>query len=410
MRGSTVAAVVLAASIHLSIAGAQEPAGPALTQEGALEMARRRAPALLAARAAVEEMRSRLTVLHPWLRDNPSVSLQAGPRWSGDERTVDLNVGLSQALEVGGRGSARLAIAQADVEQAAASAGDLERRLLGRVAVKFVAVLHAGERARVARDSERLAAESARVAERRHAGGDVGPLDTNLAAVALARARAETLAAEADREEALGELRIALDLDAAAPLAVRGELTDEPPADLERLLARAAERADLKMIEAELRRSEAELKLGRAQAWPDVGVSAGYGREEQADIARGGFTLTLPVLDRGQATRGAAQARRAALSAALDAARRAAAEEVRVAFERHALLARAVALLDEDAQPRLEENDAMARRSYEVGQLPLGELLVAQREAIAARLASVDLRRDAVLAAIELEVRAGGLR
>jgi hypothetical protein len=58
----------------------------------------------------------------------------------------------------------------------------------------------------------------------------------------------------------------------------------------------------------------------------------------------------------------------------------------------------------------LKDNDALARRSYEVGQIGLGELLIVLRETAAVRAALLERLADAAEARIELAARAGVLR
>jgi outer membrane protein TolC len=62
------------------------------------------------------------------------------------------------------------------------------------------------------------------------------------------------------------------------------------------------------------------------------------------------------------------------------------------------------------ALPAIADNEALARRSFEVGEIDLGELLQVRREILETRLAYLDLLLAARLAAVELETKAGVLR
>lgn len=381
-----------------------------LTLDGALDLARTRAPRLLAARAAVEVSRGRRAGLSPWIKDNPVLEADAGPRWSGGARSLDLDVSLGQTFELGGKGRKRIALADAKVDEAAALAADATRRTLGVVASTFVRCLHADAQLRLAQENERLAAELGHVAGQRYASGDVGALDANVAAIVLVRARADAHAAEAERTAALGALRVLLDIEPTAALAVSGDLRDRKRYDLDELLIRTTDRADLRALLAEVNQADAEVRLGEGFAWPDVGVRLGYSRDEGDDIARGGVSLTLPFFNRGQARQATGAAERQRAHALLAARRRAAHTEVQTAYEAYRSLLEAVQALERDALPRLAENETLARRSYEAGRLSLSELLLVRREAVATRTAYTDLLRDAALAAVELEVQAGVLQ
>jgi hypothetical protein len=58
----------------------------------------------------------------------------------------------------------------------------------------------------------------------------------------------------------------------------------------------------------------------------------------------------------------------------------------------------------------LDDNDALARRSYEVGQIGLGELFLVRRETGEVRAALLERVAEAAEARVDLEARAGVLR
>jgi cobalt-zinc-cadmium efflux system outer membrane protein len=157
-----------------------------LTLEQALALARERGPRILSAGARIEEARGRLAGASTLLRENPVLEAGAGRRYSDDGDTLEAAVGLHQTFELGGQRRARIAGAEAGFERAGAARDDSLRRLLQEVAVAFYGTLHADESLRLATSAEGLAAEVARIAERRHRAEDV-VLDVN-AGCAFARA------------------------------------------------------------------------------------------------------------------------------------------------------------------------------------------------------------------------------
>ena len=381
-----------------------------LTLDEALALARERGPALRAARERVEEARGRLLGASALLRENPSVEGAAGRRSSEDDDSFAGDVAIVQGFELGGRRRARIRGAEAGVARATSAAEDALRRSLHAVASAFQRALHAGERLRLARGAEDVAGEIVQIAERRYRADDVPILDVNLARAALARARSERLAADAAMSIALGELRVQLGLEDEAALAVQGELREAEDFELAGLLARVGDRPDLQALEAELREGEAELALARSAAWPDLGLGARYERDEGDDVVLGALTFTLPLFDRGQGERAEASARVRRLRLELDAARRAARVEVRTAFEVASRRSAAVAELERDALPLLGENEQLSRRSYEVGQIGLADLLLVRRETLETRFQHLDRRLEAALAALDLEANSGVLR
>lgn len=381
-----------------------------LTLDEALDLARARAPTVLAARARIDVARGRLTGASVWQPFNPQVQAGAGPRWSDSGEAIDVDVGLSQRFELGGRRAARIAGAEAGVDEASARAEAATRRLLRDVAASYLRAAYAEERLGIARDNEALTADLLRAARRRYEAGGVGILDVNVATVAHARAQASIRRWQAARVSVLGELRVLLGLPAGTVLAIQGDLRDRQRYSLDALLARAPERADLRALVAEVRQADAELDLGRGFAWPNVGVFVRYGREEGADIVLGGLSLSIPLFDRGQGLRATGAARGRVLRLSLDAARRAVSVQVRSAWDAYRLLVQAAEEFEEQALPSLEENLNLARRSYEAGNIAIGELLVFRREVVDARESYAELLLDASLAGVELEARAGALR
>jgi cobalt-zinc-cadmium efflux system outer membrane protein len=384
--------------------------GTVLTLDDALERARRQAPAVLAARLGADEARGRLAGASVLLRDNPVVEATGGRRDSDRGVSAEVDTTIDQRFELGGRRRSRIAGAEAEVQRETASAEDTTRRLLADVAASFLRAVAAGERLRVLRANEAVAMDLLGVAERRHQAGDVADLDVNVARVAAWRARADVQAAEARLQGILGELQAILGMDASEPLEVRGDLRPRRTHALDELLASAGERPDLRALASDVDAAEADVRLGEGFAWPDLGMRLGYRRDEGDNIPLAGVSVALPVFARGQELRatGAARARRLRLE--LEARRRAIEVEVRSAFGAYQRLAEGAEALEHHALPLLDDNGALARRSYDAGELSLADYLVVRRETLGARLDYVERSLEAALAAIELEARAGVLR
>ena len=379
---------------------------PPLTHESALARARLQAPAIVSARARVDEARARLRGAEV-LRDNPVFEGAYGHR--DDGIPANLEAGLSQTFELGGKRGARVAAAQAAVAREAAAGAEAERRVVREVAATFFGAVEARERMRLAGLAESQAAEISRIAQTRYERGDIPVLEVNVARSALARARADGHAAAASEAAALGDLRVRLDLPVDQPVTVAAELTEGTPPELPPLVRAALERPDLKALAAELADAEAEIRLGKSASWPDVSPSVRYERDDGAPVLWGGVSLTLPLFNRGQEQRAAGTARADRVRREIEALRRAVQNEVSSAWETYGLRLKAAASLQATVAA-LDDNDALARRSYEVGQIGLGELLLVRRETLEARAALLQRQIEAAQARVELETRAGVLR
>lgn len=408
-HGLLVALVLAAAS---TAATQESPGAPTrtLTLDDALDLARAQAPEIRVARARVDEARGELVAASVPLAENPELEIGGGPRTAPGSTTLDVDVGLAQSFELGGRRDARIDSARAGIDGSTAVADEEARRVLRDVAVAFLLAVHAEERVRIAEDAERLAIEIHGVAARRHEAGDVGLIDVNLAALALAGVQAEARLAGVERDRALDDLRLLLGIPPDQSVAVEGELLDRRRYELDALLARVPDRADLRVLDAALGRAEADGRLAAGSRRPDLGVRVGYAREEEADIVTGAVSVSLPMFDRGQGGEAIAQARADAVRVERDAVEASARGEIVSAHGAYLRLLDAAERFEADGLPLVEQSEALARRGYEVGAMALGELLAVRRELSEARITHADLLLAAALAGVELESEAGVLR
>jgi cobalt-zinc-cadmium efflux system outer membrane protein len=397
---------VVAAILATSPPSAARDAAGELTLDQALATARERAPALLAARLRVEEARGGLKAASVRLRENPVVDAAAGTRRAAGDST-EVELGVMQTFETGGQRGARIAAASAAVDRAAADVDAATRALLRDVAIGFYGALHATEHLRLARETEKLSQEALRTAERRNELGEVPLLDVHVARVGWAGDRSAIGAAEARTDAALRDLRLLLGVAGDEVRAVAGDLRTRRSFDLETLLARAAERPELRGLVAELREAEAEVQLGRGERRPDLGLGVRYEREGGEDLLLGAVSIELPVFERGQGARAQASARSRRLQVELEAARRTIEVQVRSAFDAWQHRASAVEAIERDGLASLAETEQLAQRAYEKGAFGMGELLVLRRETVEMRRRHLDHLLDAAVAAIELEAAAG---
>lgn len=379
-----------------------------LTIDEALALAREQAASVVLAKGRIEEARARQTQAGRRFQENPALEVNGGYRRAEDDH-LDFEAAISQGLYDRNRRAARIAGAQAAVERAEAELDEARRLLLRDVWTTFFRALIAMDREELLTRVRQAADELLAATERRYEAGEGTALELNRARVAAATARAEQNGAQAEASSMLAELKALLGLPPGETVEIRsGPALPQPPG-LETLLAGLDQRPDLRAIAAELREAEAEVRLGQALARPGLGVRGGVGREEGADIVTAGVVVSLPFHDRGQETLAVGQARATALRQALDAARRATDAEVR---GRHSALLRHLAAareLEQTAVPALEDNESLALKSFEAGEIDLGELLLIRREILETRLTYLERLLDVSLTRFELEAAAGVL-
>ena len=385
-------------------------AGDTTHSRQALDRARQRAPVILSAKGRIEEARGRLAGALVRFRDNPLVEFDAGPRFTQQGHLADVDVGISQNFEFGGRRSARIAGAESGIARETATSEEVTRRLLRDVGVAFLRSLWAQKRLELLQSSEKLATEFSETAQKRYDAGNIPVLEVNLAKTSAVRARSEVRGATADFAEALGDLRVFLGMGPEESLSVRGDLREQKQYELDSLLAAAPERPDLKALAAEVREAEADVRLGAGFKWPEVGVGGKYLRDEGNNIVQGGLKITLPVFSKGQEAQATGNARAARVRTELESAQRTVRSEVRTAFEIQKFRRETVEELERAALPGVEENDTLARRSYEEGEINLPELIFIRREILETKLSYANSLLEAGLACLEVEFRAGVLR
>jgi cobalt-zinc-cadmium efflux system outer membrane protein len=399
--------LLLSASVVASSAGAEQETPPTyeITFEQAIELARRRSPELVSARARVAEAEAGVGAASIW-PFNPQIDASVGPRSGHGDDTTDWSVGGSQWFELGGQGQSRVAAARAGLSAARAQSEDDERLLLRDVGLAFAQALSWEQRLALARENVEIAEEISRVARRRHEVGDVGGLEQIVASLSRTRAQADEARARVELGQVRDRLKILLGLEPEARVLTRGLLRDLVAAGSDRAPDPDA-RADVRVLAAGLQQAESEIDLARASRIPNVALGATYSREESDDIVLGSLAVALPVFDHGQGTDALASTRHTRIRGQLQAIRRRAVIEVNSAMAAARALNAAVREFEATGLTTLERAEQVAAASYEAGAIPLGELLAVRAELVRAQLNYADLLLAAAVARIELSAATG---
>lgn len=378
-----------------------------LTLQDTIARAREQAGAVAIARSRIAEAEAAVLDASARFRDNPVVEGAVGPRTGGGSRGTDLEVGASQQFETGGQRRARISAARAAVDRQRAEVQRAARDVVIEAASAFLDGIAAMERLHVAEGADAIARALLNATERRYALGDIAAIDVNLARIDAARSTAALVAARADLTAAAGALRALLRIPSSEPIELRGALEVLPAPPIDRLEASVEHRPEFAVLAAELREAESQVQLGRAMTKPELGVRVVYEREESDTIVLGGLTITLPAFQQGQGMRAAGLARANRARTEADVARQRALADLRTAYavyEQHAALS---AALEKDAAPSLADNEELARRSYEAGEMNLMDFLLIRRDAVETRLTIVDRRLDAARRRLALDFIAG---
>jgi outer membrane protein, heavy metal efflux system len=396
-----VYALALVVGVGTSAAAQENP----LSLSQALAIARERAPAVIAARARIVEAQAAFAGASMRL-DNPELDANGGSRFTDSaNRQFDFGVGLSQMFENGKRRQARIDAATEAIASAEAHAIGAQREVLREASVAFLDAHYLQRHDALLLDAIKIASEAERIAERRFALGDVAALDLNTARVERARLEAERQVIDAQRLAALGSLGQLLGMSSVPSVAEI--VTQADPPALADLLKAVDKRPELRVIDADIRQAEARVRLAAASKQPVFGASARYERDEGDHLLLGGLTITLPTFNKGQDIHAEASARIASLRAERAALANAWALQVRSRLLVLDAQRRALAVIDRDALPAALDNEGLARRGYEIGQISVIDWIVLRREAMQVRREQLDRLRDIAIASVELDAVAG---
>lgn len=382
----------------ITLAGALAACGQsahaeAITLADALSQGAQSSPRVAQARAQAQaaEARARQSGASP----NPEISLEvenfaaSGPY--RDTRSAETTLALSQRLELGGKRSARMAVATAERDISVIALKKAEADLARDTRIAFAELQATEARAVLAKQNVARAQELARSANLFVEVGRDPP---------LRKLRADALLADAKAEEAqtFGELLAARRMLADLIGSNDSKLTASESADQERpgILPPQMPSLDEQLAGIERDAARARIRVARADAVPDVTASAGVRRiSDSGDNALvAGISIPLPIRNSNRGNIEAAGADSLASEAALSQARM---DARRSQYDARMLLGAAeerVAVLSGPALAQAEEAVRLASVGYSAGKFSLIELIDAQQALTATRNSLIDARLD----------------
>jgi len=208
------------------------------------------------------------------LLPNPILELEGGTGAltnSSDENSYSL--GVSQEFVLAGKRAKRTAIADLELEVYRWQLANQERVLRGEVKTAFYDLLLAEQRLALADRAITLNRQLLEVTRERLEAGDIPELEMNLVKVELARSESARLDVEMNRNQNQAKLATFMGLPLDASPAIVGTFEAEAsqakkPVELKQFSL--GQRPDLKALEAEKNRGEAELVLARAEGVPNI--------------------------------------------------------------------------------------------------------------------------------------------
>lgn len=328
------------------------------------------------------------------LLPNPTLDLEAGTgALTGSNNENSLALGLSQEFLLAGKRDRRLSIAEQELEIFRWHLADRERLLRNEVTTAFYEALLAKERVALAERSTALNRQLLEVTKERLAAGDIPELEMNLVKVELARSEGTRIEGAKTMLRNQARLWTLMGLPAGNRPEIAGKLEagiimEKPLADLKRLAT--ANRPDIKALEAERSRDEADIALAQAEKIPNLTAGLVF-RRDATSMEVGGvegkdtaytigvkLSIPIPLFDRNQAGIREATAKRSSSESRLAAAARTVEREVETAYASFQNAASVLSLYKADIIPQLEENLNLTQEAYRLGEV--GILAVIQEQ------------------------------
>ena len=328
------------------------------------------------------------------LLPNPTLELEGGTgALTGSSAENSLSLGVSQEFFLSGKREKRLAIAERELEMYRWQLADQERVLSEEVKTAFFDVILAEQRIALADRSIVLNRQLLDVTRERLTAGDIPELEMNLVKVELARSEGAKIAVAKTSLESHARLWTIMGLPLGKLPAISGELKSaisltKTLADLKQLAH--AQRPDVKALEAEKEKNDADIVLARSEAVPNLTAGLAVKRDTTSIEVGGvegkdtaytiGFKLSMPipVFDKNQAGVQEARAKRSSTESRLLAASRNVEREVETAYASYLNSEKVLSLYKTSIIPQLEENLTLSQEAYRLGEV--GILAVIQEQ------------------------------
>lgn len=376
---------------------------------------------LAAVRSEIEAARG--LVQQASLRANPQVDIERKQQINGTDN--DTTVGAMLPLELGGRRSARILVAQQELKLKQSLLADRERLLAAEVRAKFGEAL--GELLKLGFTEDLLLTtdEGYRLVAARVTEGRTAPLEQNMVLVEVNRIRSIRESNQGKVEVALLELRNLMGMSPEEPLRLRGNfdhLIEPLPAISISIEVALRERPDLQTARVLEALAEARIAQARSEGRLDASVTGKYELMNFGFPQRGfndsgqlvpiqgrfhsvavGVTLDLPVRNRNQGAIAAAVSEKSAVTQRREFAELTVQREVASAFARYQSAARAAEIYRVGVQGQANANLDVVRQTYELGSKTLLDVIAEQRRFIETQTGYIEALVNTYQARVEID-------
>lgn len=334
----------------------------------------------------------------------------------------------SEPIETFGKRGKRIRVAEFSVGLAEADLQGRTTELAYEIKAAYAEVLAERRKVKLLSDLMAFNSDTLRLTEARVKEGDVAPLEAGLLKVEVSQAEVSRMSAQSRLTSAEFDLRRLAGLSDAASIP-DVDFAVPKPLPLDALQEKALEnRADLKSARFEEEHQAAGVALAKAEAKPDVTLSAGYARQDSQFDGLFGFTSNgapSPIRDRvdlltfgvsiplrtnrsGMGNVQAATARTSGARLHQEYLEKTIPLEVESAYQRWRTASDSLQVLKSGVMDPSSANLSVIREAYKLGQLRLLDVLNEQRRLVDTQLAYIEAQADAARSWAEVERAVGG--
>lgn len=317
---------------------------------------------------------------------------------------------LSQPLELFGKRSARIKLADAERSLAVGNLNVARTDLRVDVTTAFFDALAAQERVRLAQASLDVASKATGAATKRVAAGRASPVEQDRAAVAEATSRNELAGAQSELSIAMHGLTAYWgETGPVIRELVTPELDLAPTPALDEVQRRLDQSPQLRRARLQVEREEAQVGVDRSQRMPNLTLIVGSKKDDQIGRSQTvlGLSAPLPLFNHNQGALQASLSRAEKARAELEAERVRLHQGLASAHQRAQLSREQVRTMREQILPTAQRVFDSTVTGFEAGKFGFLDVLDAQRTLLQIRTQYLQALYDRYRAVAELGRYAG---
>ena len=400
--------LAVAMMLATAVSDADSPRMVELTLDEAVARALATNPVVEGAAHGVSAAEARAHQAGLW--PNPELEVEV-ENFGGDGsqhgfESAETTVLVSQPLPLGGKPGRRRAVADSDHRLARRDLESMRLDVVAQATAAFSVVLAAQQREDLAVKLLEVADDFARIVQARVDAGKVSPVELTRAQIEVAQGKVRR--ARAARELAATRTRLAATWGSTIAdfkYAVGNLPYPHSPPPLEDLRSLLAETPDIQRLEDSIERRRRVVGLEKSLRFPDLAIGVGPRRFEETGHSAwvAGVGVAIPIFDRNQGARKAAEFDLERERRDADAVRVAMSAELAVVCERLNAAAEAARTADGEIVPSAMSALAAVETGYREGKFGFIDVIAAQRALFEASTLLLDSLEEYALARADLE-------